>query len=101
MDRNLHDTLSKIETESADRRGFLKQAGKLAVSVPAVALLLSANATPAEAFSRYGRGPCKPRGHGHAYGHSRLSLRGRPGPSFGRAFGRSGGNGRHGGLRRG
>jgi hypothetical protein len=42
--------------EAADRREFLKKAGKLAATVPAVALLLSANATPAQASGRYGKG---------------------------------------------
>jgi len=49
-------TLEKVGRESADRREFLKKAGKVAATVPAVALLLSANATPAEAFGRYGKG---------------------------------------------
>lgn len=68
-------TLEKLGRESADRRGFLKKAGKAAATVPAVALLLSANATPAQAFGRYGKGGRggqggDGRGHGHANGHS-------------------------------
>ena len=56
-----------------DRRGFLKKAGKAAATVPAVALLLSANATPAEAYNRYGRGGKGSHGsHGFkGHGHSR------------------------------
>ncbi len=49
-------TLEKAGRKSADRREFLKKAGKVAATVPAVALLLSANATPAQAFGRYGKG---------------------------------------------
>ena len=65
-------TLEKVGRESADRREFLKKAGKVAVTVPAVALLLSANATPAEAFDRYGRGGHGHHGHhGHGHGHSK------------------------------
>lgn len=71
-------TLEKIGSESADRREFLKKAGKTAAAIPAVALLLSANATPAEAFGRYGRrrghGHCKSRGNG--YGHEKDKGRG-------------------------
>ena len=65
-------TLEKVGRESADRREFLKKAGKVAATVPAVALLLSANATPAQAFGRYGRGCDGPRpsfGHGHGHEH--------------------------------
>jgi hypothetical protein len=62
-------TLEKLGRESADRRGFLKKAGKAAATVPAVALLLSANATPAQAFGRYGKGG-RGHGRGHANGHS-------------------------------
>lgn len=59
--------------EAGDRREFLKKAGKLAVTVPAVALLLSANATPAQASGRYGKqgGRGKARGLGKAKGKSR------------------------------
>jgi hypothetical protein len=63
-------TLEKLGDESADRRAFLKRAGKAAATIPAVALLLSANATPAEAFGRYGRG-CRSKG-----GHSPTGGRG-------------------------
>ena len=62
-------SLEKIGSESADRREFLKKAGKAAATVPAVALLLSANATPAQAFDRYGRGGHRP-SNGHKHGHS-------------------------------
>ena len=55
MDSKLIDRLG----ESGDRREFLKQAGKLAATVPAVALLLSANATPAQASGKYGKGKGK------------------------------------------
>jgi len=59
-------SLEKVGRETADRREFLKKAGKVAATVPAVALLLSANATPAEAFGRYGRDH---RGHRPKPGH--------------------------------
>jgi hypothetical protein len=38
----------------ADRREFLKQAGKVAVTAPAVALLLNATTVPAKAVVLYG-----------------------------------------------
>ena len=60
MDSNRIDRLG----DSADRRDFLKKAGKLAATVPAVALLLSANATPAQASSRYGKGKGKGKAKG-------------------------------------
>ena len=56
MEQKIFDKLGEIGEKSADRRDFLKKAGKAAVAVPAVALLLSANATPAAASGRYGRG---------------------------------------------
>jgi hypothetical protein len=66
VDTKAIETLEKLGRESADRREFLKKAGKAAATLPAVALLLSANATPAEAFNRYGRGGRgKPGRHGH------------------------------------
>lgn len=37
-----------------ERREFLKSAGKVAITAPAVALLLSANIKPASAISLYG-----------------------------------------------
>ena len=75
-------TLEKLGRKSADRREFLKQAGKAAATVPAVALLLSANATPAEAFGRYGRGgrggEDRSRGRGHGNGHGNGRSHGKP-----------------------
>jgi hypothetical protein len=65
------EKLGEIGSETADRREFLKKAGKVAATVPAVALLLSANATPAEAYNRYGRGGKGGHKHGHAYGHAK------------------------------
>lgn len=56
MNQKILDKIGEIGEQSADRRDFLKKAGKLAVAVPAVALLLSANATPAAASGRYGKG---------------------------------------------
>jgi hypothetical protein len=76
-------SIDKLGRKKADRREFLKKAGKAAATVPAVALLLSANATPAEAFNRYGkcgRGHGRGRGRGHAYG--RGHGRGNPKPNF-------------------
>jgi hypothetical protein len=49
-------------TRVDDRRDFLKKAGKVAVTVPAVALLLSANTTPAQAANRYGKSKKKSKG---------------------------------------
>ncbi len=66
-------TLEKVGRESADRREFLKKAGKVAATVPAVALLLSANATPAQAFGRYGKGGRRSHGNGHGTGHGNAS----------------------------
>jgi hypothetical protein len=62
MDRKLIEGLG----EAGDRRDFLKKAGKVAATAPAVALLLSAHATPAQAGSRYGKG-----GKGKAKGHKK------------------------------
>jgi len=39
---------------AADRREFLRQAGKVAVTAPAVALLLNATTVPAKAVQLYG-----------------------------------------------
>ena len=50
------EKIGEMGRKTADRREFLKKAAKVAATVPAVALLLSANATPAEAYNRYGRG---------------------------------------------
>ena len=75
MDAKLIEKLGELGRDTADRRGFLKKAGKAAATVPAVALLLSANATPAEAYNRYGRGGRGSRsnrgsnGHGHGNGN--------------------------------
>ena len=56
MEKKILDKLESVAAQSADRREFLKKAGKAAVTVPAVAMLLSAHATPAAASGRYGRG---------------------------------------------
>ena len=80
MDPKMMEKLDEMAHETADRREFLKKAGKVAATVPAVALLLSANATPAEAYNRYGRGGrgahkhhgpnhSNGNGHGHGNGH--------------------------------
>lgn len=69
--------LEKLGRKSADRREFLKQAGKVATTIPAVALLLSANATPAEAFGRYGKGGRPKHGHPHQNGNGHDLARGR------------------------
>ena len=76
MEQKILQKLDELGNASADRRGFLKQAGKVAVTVPAVAMLLSAQATPAEAYGRYGRkggkggkGNAKHKGHGKHKGH--------------------------------
>lgn len=52
MDR--HEDATQLNEEASARRAFLKQAGKVAATAPAVALLLSAHATPALAMNRYG-----------------------------------------------
>jgi hypothetical protein len=87
VDRKISEKIGELAGKSSDRREFLKQASKLAATVPAVALLLSANATPAQAFGRYGRG-C---GHGHSHGsHSGRGYAYGHGRSRGRsAFGHS------------
>src|SRR5215475_13522084 len=61
VEQKILDKLGELGSKRADRRDFLKKAGK-AAAVPAVALLLSANATPAAASGRYGKGkgPKKP-----------------------------------------
>lgn len=63
---------SSDEARVSDRRAFLKTAGKAAATAPAVALLLSAAATPASAHGRYGgresQRPRRQRGRGHAFG---------------------------------
>ena len=51
MDR--HEEATQLNEEASARRAFLKQAGKVAATAPAVALLLSAHATPALAMNRY------------------------------------------------
>ena len=61
MEQKILDKIGEIGEKKADRRDFLKKAGKAAVTVPAVALLLSANATPAAASGRYGHGGKKPK----------------------------------------
>lgn len=71
MEQKILEKLDGLGRESADRRGFLKKAGKVAVTVPAVALLLSAQTTPAEAHGRYGRRRrkhCGRGGNGHPNG---------------------------------
>ena len=62
MEQKILDKLGELGEKSADRRDFLKKAGKAAAAVPAVALLLSANATPAAASGRYGKGKGKKKG---------------------------------------
>jgi len=62
VEQKILDKLGELGERSADRRDFLKQAGKAAAAVPAVALLLSANATPAAASGRYGKGKGKKKG---------------------------------------
>ena len=52
---DLHEEATELNEEATARRAFLKQAGKVAATAPAVALLLSAHATPALAMNRYGR----------------------------------------------
>ena len=59
MEQKILDKLGELGERTADRREFLKKAGKAAAAVPAVALLLSANATPAAASGRYGKGKKK------------------------------------------
>ena len=59
MEQKILDKLGELGEKKADRRDFLKKAGKTAAAVPAVAMLLSANATPAAASGRYGKGPKK------------------------------------------
>jgi hypothetical protein len=59
VEQKILDKLGELGSKKADRRDFLKKAGKAAAAVPAVALLLSANATPAAASGRYGKGPKK------------------------------------------
>lgn len=59
MEQKILDKLGELGEKTADRREFLKKAGKAAAAVPAVALLLSANATPAAASGRYGKGKKK------------------------------------------
>ena len=78
MEQKILDKIGEIGASKADRRDFLKKAGKTAAAVPAVALLLSANATPAAASGRYGgskggkgHGHDDDHGHGHAYGHDK------------------------------
>jgi hypothetical protein len=50
---DLHEDATQLDEEASARRAFLKQAGKVAATAPAVALLLSAHATPALATNRY------------------------------------------------
>ena len=69
MAQKILDKLAEAGRESADRRGFLKQTAKAAALAPAVALLLSAKTTPAEANGRYGRGG---RGNAKAHGHAEV-----------------------------
>ena len=78
MEQKILEKLDEIGRESADRRGFLKKAGQVAATVPAVALLLSAQTTPAEAHGRYGggKGRGKGRGRGHRRGGFKTTSRG-------------------------
>jgi hypothetical protein len=79
---------SKQDEERTARREFLKKAGKAAATAPAVALLLSAQATPASAWGRYGkrahyegkdweawlqRWKYSGKRHGHSHEHGRKS----------------------------
>lgn len=82
MEQKILEKLDGLGRESADRRGFLKKAGQVAATVPAVALLLSAQATPAEAFGRYGRKRRK--GHGKAKGKGKA--KNNPRPAFKHGF---------------
>ena len=70
------EKIGEMGRKTADRREFLKKAGKVAATVPAVALLLSANATPAEAFNRYGRGAHKHHAPRHRSGFRHAFRRG-------------------------
>ena len=62
VEQRILDKVGELGAKKADRRDFLKKAGKAAAAVPAVALLLSANATPAAASGRYGKGKGKKKG---------------------------------------
>ena len=80
MEQKILEKIGEIGETSADRREFLKKAGKVAVAVPAVALLLSANATPAAASGRYGKGGgkhCKGKKHDFKLNGRRGNRRGR------------------------
>ena len=68
MEQKILDKLGELGEKSADRRDFLKKAGKAAAAVPAVALLFSANATPAAASGRYGKGKGKGKKNGKKFG---------------------------------
>lgn len=50
-----HEQHAKQDEERHARREFLKKASRVATTAPAVALLLSAQATPASAWGRYGK----------------------------------------------
>lgn len=76
MEQKILDKLAAAGRESADRRGFLKKAAKVAAIAPAVALLLSAQTTPAEAHGRYGKGGGRGPVRGHRRGHRNLRGRG-------------------------
>jgi hypothetical protein len=79
-----------VKSEKEERREFLKRAGKLAATAPAVAMLLSSSAMPARANGRYGGNGGEHRGNnggGQKRGHTR-----------GRGHdGNHGGHGGHGG----
>ena len=80
MEQKILEKIGEIGAKSADRREFLKKAGKVAVAVPAVALLLSANATPAAASGRYGKDGgkhCKGKKHDFKLNSRRGHRRGR------------------------
>lgn len=48
----LPSTEESVHSQINERREFLKKAGKLAVTVPAVSLLVSASLTPTEAQAK-------------------------------------------------
>ena len=89
VEQKILDKLGELGSKRADRRDFLKKAGK-AAAVPAVALLLSANATPAAASGRYGKGkgkgPKNPKKNFGLKGHDGNEKFGAKGPLVG--FGR-------------
>jgi hypothetical protein len=79
-----------MECEREQRREFLKRAGKVAATAPAVALLLSTAATPASASGRYGGHGRGGRSHGQYH-----RSHGGGGRSHGQRHRRYGPRGRH------